>query len=58
MDLKISLLNLNFIVMYIIHKIVVLVKNHLNYLNDNIFECFLRRIIGFYLFFQTNTFFS
>ena len=28
---------------YIIHKILVLIKNHLNYLKDNIFECFLKK---------------
>ena len=30
---------------YVICNILVLFKNHLNYLNDNIFECFLRIII-------------
>ena len=28
---------------YIIHKVLVLIKNHLNYLKDNIFECFLKK---------------
>ena len=37
-DLKMSLLNFSFAVIYIIHKMLVLLKNHLNYLNDNIFE--------------------
>ena len=36
MDLKISLLNFNFAMIYIIHKVLVLTKNHLNYLKDNI----------------------
>ena len=31
-DLKMSLLNFSFAMNYIIHKIVVLLKNHLNYL--------------------------
>ena len=31
-DLKMSLLNFSFIMIYIIHKILVLLKNHLNYL--------------------------
>ena len=35
---------------HIIHKILVLIKNHLNYLKENIFECFLRSIIDFYFF--------
>ena len=30
---------------YIIHKMLVLLKNHLNYLKDNIFECFFKSII-------------
>ena len=38
-DLKISLLNFNFVMIYIIHKILVMLKNHLNYLKDSIFEC-------------------
>ena len=42
MDLKISLLNFNFVMIYIIHKILVLLKNHLNYLKDSIFECFFK----------------
>ena len=52
MDLKISniLLNFNFVMTYIIHKMLVLLKNQLNYLKDNIFECFSRSIIRFYLF--------
>ena len=35
------LLNSNAVMIYIIHKILVLLKNHLNYLEDNIFEYFL-----------------
>ena len=43
-DLKMSLLNFNFVMIYIIHKMLVLLKNHLNYLKDSIFECFLRSV--------------
>ena len=43
MDLRISLLNFNFAMIYIIHKILVFIKNHLNYLKDNIFECFFKK---------------
>ena len=43
MDLKILLLNFNFVMIYIIHKILVLLKNHLNDLKDNIFKCFLKK---------------
>ena len=46
-DLRISLLNFNFVMIYIIHKILVLLKDHLNYLKDNIFKYFLRSIIDF-----------
>ena len=42
-DLRMSLLNVNFLMIYIIHKILVLIKNHLNYLKDNIFGCFFKR---------------
>ena len=44
-DLKMSLLNFNFVMIYIIHKMLVLLKNNLNYLKD-----FLRRIIEFSFF--------
>ena len=43
MDLRILLLNFNFAMIYIIHKILVLIKNHRNYLKDNIFEFFFRK---------------
>ena len=36
------LLNFNFIMIYIIHKMLVLLKNNLNYLKDRIFECFFK----------------
>ena len=35
-------LNFNFVMIYIIHKMSVLLENHLNYLKDSIFECFLK----------------
>ena len=40
--LKMSLLNFNYVMIYIIHKMLVLLKNHLNYLKNNIFECFFK----------------
>ena len=43
MDLKISLLNFNFAMIYIIHKVLVLTKNHLNYLKDNILQLFRKK---------------
>ena len=39
--------NFHFIIIYIIHKMLVLLKHHLNYLKDSIFKCFLRSIIDF-----------
>ena len=38
MDLQISLLNFNFVMIHIICKMLVLLKNHLNHLKDNILE--------------------
>ena len=38
-----SLLNFKFVMIYIIHKILVLLKNQLNYLKDNIFKCFFKK---------------
>ena len=35
-----SLLNFNFVMIHIIHKTLVLIKNNLNYLKDIIFEYF------------------
>ena len=37
-DLKISLLNFNFVMIYIIHKMLVLIENHSHYFKDSIFE--------------------
>ena len=39
-DLKMSLLNFSFVMVYIILKMLVLLKNYQNYLKDNIFEFF------------------
>ena len=39
-DLKMSLLNFNFVMIYLIHEMLVLLKNNLNYLS--IFECFFK----------------
>ena len=38
MDLRISLLNFNFVMIHIIRNVLVLMKNHMNYLQDSIFE--------------------
>ena len=41
-----SLLSFNFVRVYIIHKKLVLLKNHLNYPKDNIFKCFFIKYNG------------
>ena len=41
-DLKMQFLNFNFVMIYIIHRILVLLKNNLNYLRESIFECFFK----------------
>ena len=41
-DLKILLSNSGFVLICVIHKILVLLKNYLNYLKDNVFECFFK----------------
>ena len=47
-ELNMSLLNFTFVMIYIIHKTLVLLKNNLNYLKDIISNVFLRSIIDFY----------
>ena len=42
-DLKISLLNFSFAVIYIVLEMLVLLKNYMNYLQDNIFKCFFKK---------------
>ena len=42
-DLTISILNFNFVMIHVIHKILVLFKNDLNYLKVIIFECFFKK---------------
>ena len=56
MDLKIPLLSFNFAMIYIIHKILALLKSHLIILNIAFSNAFLKIIIDFY-FFQKKIFF-
>ena len=42
-DLKMLLLNFIFVMIYIIHKMLVLLKTHPNYLKGNIFKCFFKK---------------
>ena len=46
-DLKMSLLNFSFVMIYIIHKMLVLLKNHLN---------FLRSIVDFFITYNNGKF--
>ena len=50
-DLKISLLNLNVVMIYIIHKMLVFLKNNLNYLKGSIFECCFKEYNRLFFFF-------
>ena len=56
-DLKMLLLNFSFVMIYIIRKMLVLLKNHLNYLKDNIFESFFKKYNRLLLFKKINFFF-
>ena len=51
-DLRMPLLNFNFVMIHIIHKILVLIKNHMNYLKDNIFEFFFKKYNRLFNFFK------
>ena len=54
MDVRISLLNFNFSLLNF--KILVLVKNHMNYLKDNIFQFFYKKYNRVLFFFKNNFF--
>ena len=41
-DLKMPFLYFSFVMIYIIHKTLVLLKNNLNVFKGNIFECFFK----------------
>ena len=54
-DLKMSILNFNFVMIYIVHKMLVLIKNNFNYFIDSIFECSFKdcnKLLIFYNFFS------
>ena len=46
-NLKLSLLDFSFIIIYIIHKMLVLLKSHLSFLKVIFLNAFLKSIIGF-----------
>ena len=43
MDLRVLLLNFNFVMIYIIHKTLVLIKNHMSYFKDNISQFLFKK---------------
>ena len=49
-DLKMSLLNFSFAMTYIIHKMLVLLKDHPNFLNVVFSNAFLRSMTSLYFF--------
>ena len=49
-ELKMSLLNFNFLIIYIMHKMLLLLKNHLNYLKSSTFECFFNDYIRLFIY--------
>ena len=57
-DFKKSLVNFSFIMIYTIHKILVSIENHLNYVQDNIFECVFKEYNKLLIFFKKIVFFS
>ena len=56
-DLRMSLLNFGSVMIYIIHKMLVLLKIHLNYLKDSISECFFKEYNRFLFIFFKNQFY-
>ena len=56
-DLKMSLLSFNFLILYIVHKMLVLLKNRLNYLKNSIFECFFNEFSRLSIFLKKSNFF-
>ena len=57
-DLKMSFLNFSLILISTIHKILVSLKNYLNNLKDNIFECFFKEYNILLIFFKKIIVFS
>ena len=51
------LLSFKLVMIYIIYKILVLLKNHQNYLKDNILECFFKKYNRLLVFLKKVVFF-
>ena len=54
-DFKMSLLNFNFVMIYIIRRMLVLPNHHLNYLKDSILESFYKKYTRLLLFLKKKT---
>ena len=52
-----SLLNFIFAMIYTIHKMLVLLENHLNCLKDGVFKCFFKEDNRLYFYSQKNNLF-
>ena len=48
----------NFVMIHVICKVLVLLKNHLNYLKGNVFEFFFKKYNELFFFFFLNLFFT
>ena len=46
-DLRMQVLNFSLVMIYIIRKMLVLLKNNFNYLKDNMFEWFFKKYENF-----------
>ena len=57
-NLEMSFLTFKLVMIYIIHKMQVLLKNQPNYLKDSIFECFFKEYDRLFFVFSTNNFFN
>ena len=57
-NLEMSFLTFKLVMIYIIHKMQVLLKNQPNYLKDRIFECFFKEYDRLFFVFSTNNFFN
>ena len=55
-DLRMLLLNFNFVMIHIIHKILVLIKNYVTDLKDNMFECFFKKCNRLLFYWKINFF--
>ena len=52
-----SILNFNFVMIHIIHKVLVTLKNYLNFLKNSIFECFFNKYNRLLFLIKKNFFF-